>query len=83
MRPCAGTPLGPPAGFLAHLPAAAAPPASALGIVVSCGVGTQGGTAPGQTDSPPVGSRSRLGRVFSALSGPGPSTDRLSPAVSF
>lgn len=40
--PCSGTPLGPPAGFLAHLPAVALS-ASALGAVASCGVGAHGG----------------------------------------
>lgn len=40
--PCSGTPLGPPAGFLAHLPAVALS-VSALGAVASCGVGAHGG----------------------------------------
>lgn len=70
--PCSGTPLGPPAGFLAHLPAVVALSAPALGAVAPRGVGAQGGRPLDRPDSPRIGFRGRLGPIFLAFSDPGP-----------
>lgn len=81
-EPCSGTPLGPPAGFLAHLPAVALS-VSALGAVAPCGVGAQAGRPQDRPDSPRVGFRGRLGPIFLAFSNPGPLKDRLPPGPLF
>lgn len=68
-RPCADSPLGPPAGFLAHLPAAA-PPAYALGTVASCGVEAQGDATPGQTGLSCGWGWEQAGVGFLSIAGP-------------